>query len=136
MVRPKKLKHIPIDDWHAMAEADQRQLCEEAGIQTDDEIRELSRTAPPRPVHTYTPQPSKITTGTATIASPAPAQVQAEAKPKLTDIRLWDEAVDGVSGERLRNCILFQLDVRKKDFWVRNMSIAHVRRHALALDEE
>jgi hypothetical protein len=54
----------------------------------------------------------------------------------LKDIRDWAEEVDGVSGERLRNCIIFQLDV-KKDAWYRNrLTPAYVRVRAKKLDDD
>jgi hypothetical protein len=109
--KPFKLRHIPDSQWDVMTEDERQRLV--LGVQGAAMIASANGTA----------------------VAEQPALDLPEAKP-LEDIRDWNEEVDGISGERLRNCIIYQLDVRKKDWWVKNMSIAHVRRNAKALDEE
>ena len=49
----------------------------------------------------------------------APVTV-AVATSTLTDIRDWNEPRSGVSGERLRNCIIYALDHTKNDYYRKN----------------
>jgi hypothetical protein len=56
-------------------------------------------------------------------------------KPML-DIRDWDEDVDGINGERLRNCIIFQLDFKKDDWYKYRLTPAYVRAKAKKLDDD
>jgi hypothetical protein len=50
-------------------------------------------------------------------------------EPEIGDMRDWAEARHGVSGERLRNCIIYQLD-HAKDAYIRNsgITVASMRR--------
>ena len=114
LFKPHKLRHIPDAQWEAM---------------TDDERQTLSLSVQGG----FTPKVTVTTTNGQTKVEVPVADPKTQ---PLTNIRDWTESVDGILGERLRNCINFQLDVRKKDFWVRNMSVAHVRRFAKSLDEE
>lgn len=51
-----------------------------------------------------------------------------ETAPVITDLRLWNEVIDGIPAERIRNCIIFQLDY-KKDHWYRdNLTERYLRR--------
>jgi hypothetical protein len=66
------------------------------------------------------------------------ADSSAEKPTGLTGIRNWNESVAGISAERLRNCIIYQLDVKKDPWWAKNLTRGLVRREkiALKLDEE
>src|SRR5579863_6522550 len=55
------------------------------------------------------PTPTIMATATATALAP---EVN---KDELTGIRNWNESVRGISGERLRNCIIYQLDVKRSE---------------------
>jgi len=67
---------------------------------------------------------------------PSADQTVQETSSVPGSIRDWSEDVDGISGQRLRNCIIYQLDVRKADFYVKNMSRGFVRRNAKRLDDD
>jgi hypothetical protein len=109
--RPFKLRHIPDDVWENLEEAERRRL-----------------------VNGATPTP-KITTDASGKTTFVVPPLDSKLTP-LTDIRQWHEEVNGISGERLRNCIIYQLDVRKRDFWIKNMVPAMIRRLAKELDDE
>jgi hypothetical protein len=51
---------------------------------------------------------------------PVAAAIQ---KPGLADIRDWNEDRFGISGERLRNCILYQLDHSPNDWYRKKADI-------------
>jgi hypothetical protein len=137
MRRPNGLKFIPLDDWYAMTEEEQKSKCEAKGIQTSETIRTALATPPARmpvitaPVHaiprTSTPSQARSETSTASATT---------ILPRITDIRQWNEDIDGVSAERLRNCIVYQLDVRKREYWIKNMVPAVIRMKAHELDDE
>ncbi len=57
--------------------------------------------------------------GQVRLATPAP-QVAAAPRQELADIREWSHDRFGVSGTRLRNCILFHLDHNKNDWYRQN----------------
>jgi len=61
-----------------------------------------------------------------------PASVQKKpavaARPKADPLRTWDEEVDGVSGERIRSCVRFMLDIKKEPWFITNISVAALRR--------
>lgn len=60
-----------------------------------------------------------------------PHEESTATKP-IEDIREWNESIDGVSAERLRNCILFQLDytenLKSKQFYRSSLTPAYLRR--------
>jgi hypothetical protein len=59
----------------------------------------------------------------------------AAAAPVFVGIRNWNESVDGLSAERIRNCIIFLIDVLKDPWYRANCSNrAFVRRNALKMD--
>lgn len=47
---------------------------------------------------------------------------------ELDDIRKWNEPVDGISAERIRNCIIFQLDYKKSKFYREALTEGFIRR--------
>src|SRR5258708_3797243 len=64
-------------------------------------------------------------------AQPKPGkseQPKASEPSELKNMRDWTEDVDGIPGERIRNCIIFMLD-EKKDPWLRlNLTEGYIRR--------
>ena len=81
---------------------------------------------------TEAPQPEP------TAKKPADGPSAKKPQSKLTGIRNWnvDESVDGISGSRIRDCIIYQLDVRKADFYTRNLTRGFVLRNAKRLHED
>jgi hypothetical protein len=73
-----------------------------------------------------------------TVSGKPTADSSAEKPTGLAGIRNWNESVAGISAERLRNCIIYQLDVKKDQWWAKNLTRGLVRREKIAvkLDEE
>lgn len=100
--------------------------------------------APPRkggektkPDSTETPQPES-TQSESTAQKPAEGPSAEKPQSKLTGLRNWnvDESVDGISGSRIRDCIIYQLDFRKADFYTKNLTRGFVLRNAKRLHED
>lgn len=138
MRKPLKLKWISIDEWNAMSEDEQRVKCEEAGIQTSASIREaLSQptTAPKQRMTPQVPAPRPNATA-ASVAQAAPISA-----PKLYGLRNWTESVEirgkGVyAGSRIRECILYLLDVKKDPWYMMNLSKGFIMAKADKLDAD
>jgi hypothetical protein len=65
----------------------------------------------------------------------APVPADKKAEPVFIGIRNWTEAVDGISAERIRNCIIFLLDVKRDQWYRANCSNRDfVRRFAAKMD--
>jgi hypothetical protein len=47
---------------------------------------------------------------------------------ELDNIRNWREEVDGISAERLRNCIIYQLDYAKNSFYRTALTVGYLKR--------
>lgn len=56
--------------------------------------------------------------------------------PGLTGLRAWNESVGGFSAERLRNCIIYLLDVKKDPWYTQNLSRRFVRQNAQRINDE
>ncbi len=54
----------------------------------------------------------------------------------LKNIRDWYEDVDGISGERIRACIIFLLDVRKDRWYRSRLTPSFVKKFAAKLNDE
>lgn len=117
--RPLNCQHIPLKEWAAMTK-------EERQDQIQNNPVPDGASSSSKPVFTKESKPE----------SESGVNQNPLATQSLKRLEDWTENVGNISGTRLRNCIIFQLTVRKKPFWVTNMSVAHVRRHAKALDEE
>jgi hypothetical protein len=62
-----------------------------------------------------------------------------EAKPEVhfAGIRNWTESVNGISAERIRDCIIFLLDVQRDPWYVNNCNNrAFVKRFVHKMDEQ
>jgi hypothetical protein len=138
MRKPLKLKWISIDDWNAMTEDEQRLKCEEAGVQTSASIREAltQPTAQPMQRIVTTPVPAnKTNAAAASVAQPAPTS------QKLYGLRNWTESVEikgkGVyAGSRIRECILYQCDIRRDPWYMMNLSKGFIMNKADKLDAD
>jgi hypothetical protein len=69
---------------------------------------------------------------TATATAPAPEA----SKDDLSGIRNWNESVRGISAERLRNCIIYQLDVKKDQWYSVRLTRKFVRDQAERLNDD
>jgi len=76
---------------------------------------QASQVGPEQEVH-----PAPVQVKPAAPASQVAAAPRQEPKPELADIRDWSEDRFGIPGSRLRNCILFQLDYNKNDWYRQN----------------
>lgn len=67
-----------------------------------------------------------------------PAEVDAKpnASPELKGVRNWTESVGGIPADRIRDCIIYQLDVKKDQWWIKNATRAYVRRNVQKLVDE
>src|SRR5271154_1058826 len=67
-----------------------------------------------------------------------PIGEQPKSDPELTGILAWniDESVEGISGKRIRDCIWYQLKVRKHPWYVHNLSRGFVLRNVKRLDDD
>jgi hypothetical protein len=98
ITRPKT---ISVDDWGKLSLEEKKHACSMANGQAPKPDVEESK--PENPDKEKTIYPSG-------------------------DIRNWDEEIDGISGERIRNCIIFMLD-HKKDPWYRlNLTSSYLHR--------
>ena len=139
MFKPRKLKWISIDEWNAMTEDEQRLKCEEAGVQTSASIREaLSQpsSAPMQRIVTATVPLTKPSVPSASVAQAEPISA-----PKLYGLRNWTESVEvrgkGVfAGSRIRECILYQCDVRRDPWYMMNLSKGFIMNKADKLDAD
>ena len=57
-------------------------------------------------------------------------------KTKLKGLRDWDEQVGEFSAERLRDCIIYQLDVKKNSWYIRTLTTGFVFKNAAKLDAD
>lgn len=108
-MRPHYLLHIPLETWKDLPEEEKKRLIAARGK-------------------------AKIEVKTVSGKVEVPA-ADSKLKP-LRDVREWNEEVDGVSAERLRNCIIFQLDVKKSNWYRMNITPSFIRRNAKKLDDE
>lgn len=106
--------HLSDADWKALSDVQQRAAINNFALFKATGAKGKPPTAP-------TP-----TTATA----PAPEA----AKDELTGIRNWNESVRGISGERLRNCVIYQLDVVKNQWYALRLTRKFVRDQAERLD--
>jgi hypothetical protein len=139
MRRPLKLKWISIDNWNAMTEDEQRLKCEEAGVQTSASIREAlnqTSTTPMQRIVT-TPVPANKTNA----AAASVAHAEPVSAPKLYGLRNWTESVEirgkGVyAGSRIKECILYLIDVKKDPWYMMNLSKGFIMAKADKLDAD
>lgn len=102
----KKAKHVHLKD---------------TGVQGTAYPKPYDPNAPPEPIITVINPPVDVEPE----ADETPVEVpvkekETTKKPKLIGIRDWKESIEGsgVTPERLRDCIIFHLDVSKDKWWV------------------
>lgn len=91
-----------------------------------------SATLPSRPKPTCTAKAKPVQSASQTTTMSEPVQTSTPATTSapvsnLKDIRDWSEERFGVSGERLRNCIIYQLDHSPND-WYRTQAVITPRK--------
>jgi hypothetical protein len=57
-------------------------------------------------------------------------------KTKLKGLRDWIEEVGGFSAERIRDCIIYQLDVKKNSWYIRNLTKNFIFQNVAKLDAD
>ncbi len=77
----------------------------------------------------------------ATAEAPATTAVSEAQTPELSGIRNWQEDITLASGrtikaERIRNCIIYQLDIRKDPWYSMRLTRGFVKAKAEKLDED
>jgi|SRR5208282_1260425 len=72
----------------------------------------------------------------AAASAPAPAEDNNEPGPELVGIRNWNEPIGGISAERLRNCIIYLLDVKKDAWYTQRLTRGFVRSQAERIDAD
>lgn len=117
-----------LEEWNRVAEHDRELVRAKSGPARDEEAARLlavARNEQYKPAQSH----AKSDTG-------EPKKTNATAI-HFHGIRNWTESVQGVSAERIRNCILYLLDVKKDPWYISNCNNkAFVRRMVLKMDEQ
>lgn len=138
MRRPLKLKSISIDEWNNMPEEEQLRLCRENGIDTSSSTRDAltqTATAPMQRIVTPAVPAPKANAAAASVAQATPTA------PKLYGLRNWTESVEikgrgVIPGSRIRECILYQYEIRKDPWYMMNLSKGFIMMKADKLDAD
>lgn len=67
---------------------------------------------------------------------PAKADAQPTVSRELRGVRNWTESVGGIPADRIRDCIVYQLDVKRDQWWTKNATRAYVRRNVQKLVDD
>jgi hypothetical protein len=114
LLKPFKLRYISDDEWNNYSDDQREKLIQ--GIQTAPTRKATDGAAAPQPALGVM-NPNASTT-------------------VLSDLRNWADDVDGIPAERIRNCVIFQLDVKKDKFYQMNLTEGYIRRKARKLHED
>lgn len=121
-------------DWKSLTDDQQQATLNNYALVKAKGGRETISSQPPR-----TPSPSGD--GTAAKKAPEPkVEATPESTPDLAGIRNWTEAVVTasrvISAERIRNCIIYQLDVKKDPWYTMRLTKGFVKAKAEKLDDD
>lgn len=126
MLKPFWFKGTP-DEWNAIPAVD-REMLVSAPLQKKERVKDREAACARWLAIVRKEQYNPLAE-----ATPAPAEEQDE--PVFIGIRNWTESVEGLSAERIRNCIIFLLDVKRDPWYRANCSNREfVRRFATKMD--
>lgn len=122
MIKPWWWKGTP-DEWEKISSDDQKNLNLLSGAARDERMRELIATVKGI---VYNPQ---------SVKAKMPQEATSVEQVALKGLRNWKESVDGIPAARIRDCIVFLLDVKRDPWYISNCNNrAFVERNAAKMN--
>jgi hypothetical protein len=134
----KALWPITLDEWGTMSEEAQAEVYKKKGIRTDIDAAQPPK---PRSRRTFASKPQPQTQPKQQTQKEPKQKTEETISRRVGKLRNWNEAVttkEGgiIPGSRLRDCIIFLLDVRKDPWYTMRLTRGFVMRNAAKIDAD